>query len=77
MTSTKRLLPAGECRCGRGAEAAIGAFFPPGHDRTAQSAVISVGYGFLVQHGYGSGGKNAESEAERRLSEGKRGDKTR
>ena len=63
MASTKRLLPTGECWCGCGAETAIGSFFLPGHDKTAESAVISVEYGgvpgFLVRHGYGPGGKNA------------------
>ena len=42
MASTKRLLPTGECWCGCGAETAIGSFFLPGHDKTAESAVISV-----------------------------------
>ena len=45
MASTKRLLPTGECWCGCGAETAIGSFFLPGHDKTAESAVISVEYG--------------------------------
>ena len=81
MTSTKRLLPTGECWCGCGAETGIGSFFLQGHDKAAGSAVISVEYGgvprFLVQHGYGPGGKNARSEAERCRSESKRGGKTR
>ena len=45
----------------KGAETTIGSFFLPGHDKTAESAVISLEYGgvpeFLVQHGYGPGGK--------------------
>ena len=45
MASTKRLLPTGECWCGCGVETAIGSFFLPGHDKTAESAVISVEYG--------------------------------
>ena len=61
MGSTKRLLPTGECWCGCGAETAIGSFFLQGHDKTAESAVISVEYGgvpgFLVHHGYGPGGQ--------------------
>ena len=69
MASTKRLLPTGECWCGCGAETAIGSFFLPGHDKTAESAVISVEYGgvpgFLVHHGYGPGGKNALREVGR------------
>ena len=55
MASTKCLLPTGECWCGRGAETAVGSLFRPGHDKTAESAVISVEYGgvhgFLVHHG--------------------------
>ena len=77
MNSTKRLIPTGDCWCGCGAEAAIGAFFLPGHDKAAGSAVISVEYGsvpgFLIQHGYGPEGKNPRREADRWRSEGKRG----
>ena len=44
-------------------DTAIGSFFLPGHDKTAESAVISVEYGgvpeFLNYHGYGPSGKNA------------------
>ncbi len=61
MASTKRLLPTGECWCGGGAETAIGSFFLLGHDKTAESAVISVEYGgvpgFVVPHGYGPGAR--------------------
>ena len=75
MASTKRLLPTGECWCGCGAETAIGSFFLPGHDKTAESAVISVEYGgvlgFLVHHGYGPGGKNALREVGRWRSKSK------
>ena len=75
MASTKRLLPTGECWCGCGAETAIGSFFLPGHDKTAESAVISVEYGgvpgFLVHHGYGPGGKNALREVDRWRSKSK------
>ena len=78
MASTKRLLPTGECWCGCGAETAIGSFFLPGHDKTAESAVISVEYGgvpgFLVHHGYGPGGKNALREVDRWRSKSKRRD---
>ena len=77
MDSTKRLLPTGECWCGCDAETAIGSFFLPGHDKTAESAVISVEYGgvsgFLVQHGYGPGGKNALREVDRWRSKSRRG----
>ena len=61
MVSPERLLPTGECWCGCGAETAIGSFFLPGHDKTAESAAISVEYRgvpeFLNCHGYGSVGK--------------------
>ena len=42
MAEPKRLLPTGECWCGCGAETAIGSFFLSGHDKAAESAVISV-----------------------------------
>ena len=62
--STDRLLPTGECGCG--SDTAIGSFFPPGHDKTAESAVISVEFGgvpeFLDRHGNGLGGKNTREE---------------
>ena len=81
MASTKRLLPTGECWCGCGAETAIGAFFFPGHDKAAESAVISVEYGgvpkFLVQHGYGPKGKNPKREMDRWRSESNRGSAAR
>ncbi len=47
MASTDRLLPTGECWCGCGSDTAIGSFFLPGHDKTADSAVISVEYAWL------------------------------
>ena len=76
MASTKRLLPTGECWCGCGAETAIGAFFLPGHDKTAESAVISVEYGgvpeFLNRHGYGPDGKNARQEVAQWRAKGNR-----
>ena len=69
MASTKRLLPTGECWYGYGAEATIGSSYLPGHDKTAESAVISVEYGgmpkFLVHHGYGPDGKNPRHEVDR------------
>ena len=75
MAEPKRLLPTGECWCGCGAETAIGSFFLSGHDKAAESAVISVEYGgvprFLVQHGYGPGGKNARREIANRRAETK------
>ena len=81
MASSKRLLPTGECWCGCGAETAIGSFFLPGHDKTAESAVISVEYGgvprFLVEHGYGPAGKNPKQEMAEWRSKGKRGSKAR
>jgi hypothetical protein len=62
----RRLLPTGECWCGCGEETAIGAFFRPGHDKYAESAVISLVYGtvadFLDQQGFGPSGRNARRE---------------
>ena len=62
MGPSKRLLPTGECWCGCGEVTRIGSFFKPGHDRIAETAVITVEYGgvpkFLDSHGYGHGGKN-------------------
>ena len=58
----KRILPNGKCWCGCDADTQIGKFFLPGHDRKAESSVIEMAYGgvvgFLVEHGYGPGGKN-------------------
>lgn len=63
-----RLLPTGVCWCGCGDEVARGSFFVPGHDKTAESAVIMVKYGgvpqFIKDHGYGPGGRNARRELE-------------
>ncbi len=74
MASSERLLPTVECWCGCGAETTISSFFLPGHDKTAESAVISVEYGgvpeFLVRHGYGPGGKSARHEVAKWRAEG-------
>ena len=81
MASSKRLLPTGGCWCGCGVDTSIGSFFLPGHDKTAESAVISVEYGgvprFLVQHGYGPGGKNPIREVDEWCSKGERGGEKR
>jgi hypothetical protein len=64
-----RLLPTGTCWCGCEEEATIGSFFKPGHDKVAESAVISLQYGgvaeFLAEHGFGPGGRNASRELAR------------
>ncbi len=64
--SPERLIPTGDCWCGCGEEARIGAFFKPGHDKVAESAVISVRYGgvaqFLKDHGFGPGERNPRAE---------------
>ena len=56
MKMTERLLPTGKCWCGCGADVPIGSFFLSGHDRRAESAVIAMKYGsvveFLAKHGY-------------------------
>lgn len=63
VTTSNRLLPTGDCWCGCNTTTPIGAFFAPGHDKVAESAVIILEYGsvagFLRHHGYGPGGKNA------------------
>ena len=78
MVERKRLMPTGECWCGCGAETKrVGSFFVPSHDRRAEAAVMKLEYGdiprFLVEHGYGPGGKNAIEELEKlRAREGTR-----
>jgi hypothetical protein len=61
-----RILPTGKCWCGCGADVPIGSFFLSGHDRRAESAVIAVEYGgvveFLAAHGYVPDGKNPIKE---------------
>lgn len=69
MVSSERPKPTGECWCGCGkVTVKMNSFFKPGHDRTAESAVISVVYGgipeFLECLGFGPGGRNAKSEGE-------------
>ncbi len=72
-----RLIPTGDCWCGCGEDAGIGAFFRPGHDKAAESAVIALEYGgvadFLSRHGYGPGGKNARKSMDARRASGNRG----
>lgn len=61
-----RLLPTGECWCGCGTDTPVGSFFVAGHDKVAESAVILLEYGgvpeFLVKHGFGPTGRNAQAE---------------
>lgn len=63
-----RLIPTGECWCGCGDEASRGAFFKPGHDKVAESAVINIKYGgvaeFLFENGFGPNARNARKELE-------------
>jgi len=63
-----RLIPTGECWCGCETPTAAGNFFAPGHDKYAESAVINLKFGsvaeFLVDHGFGPGGRNARVELE-------------
>lgn len=60
------LQPTGECWCGCGTPTSPRAFFAPGHDKRAESAIVKVVYGsvpdLLDHHGYGPGGKNAHEE---------------
>jgi hypothetical protein len=62
----KRIIPNGKCWCGCGEDTELGRFFLSGHDRAAESAVIKVEYGgvveFLSEHGYGPDGKNPMEE---------------
>ncbi len=73
-----RLLPTGECWCGCGNAANPGSFWSPGHDKRGESAVIAIEYDgvaeFLVKHGFGPGGRNANMEMD---AWRKRGGKTR
>lgn len=64
MATRRTVMPTGVCWCGCGREVSRGAFFAPGHDKTAESGVIMREYGgvpeFLEHHGYQQpGGKNA------------------
>ncbi|HLF43023.1 MAG TPA: hypothetical protein VJA46_05785 [Acidimicrobiia bacterium] len=65
---TQRTMPTGECFCGCGGATPVGSYFLQGHDRRAESRVIEMVYdsvvGFLVQHGYGPGGKNVHLDYE-------------
>lgn len=68
MEERERLIPTGVCWCGCGQETRIGAFFLPGHDKVAESAVILTEYRgvpeFLVAHGFGPGGRNPREALE-------------
>lgn len=55
---TPRLIPTGNCWCGCGREVGLGKFFAPGHDKTAEAALIALNWQgsvphFLHAHGYG------------------------
>ena len=67
-------MPTGECWCGCGQEVGTGIFFKSGHDKVAESAVIVARWGnvpeFLVDHGYGPGGRNAHVETQERRAKG-------
>lgn len=67
MTTKRKAEPTGECWCGCGSETKPGGFFLTGHDKTAESAVIGAEYGsvaqFILEHGYGPGGKNPRQVA--------------
>jgi len=69
MSTRRRVIPTGVCWCGCRTAVSIGAFFAPGHDKTAESGVIMTEYGgvpeFLEHHGYQQpGGKNARAALE-------------
>lgn len=64
--SDKRLIPTGDCWCGCGEETGRGSFFKPGHDKTAESNLITMKYGsvagFLRELGYGPDGRNLHDD---------------
>ena len=76
MATAERLIPTGTCWCGCGADASLGSFFLPGHDKVAESAVVNVEYGgvaqFLDRHGYAPGGKNPRETLDRWRASGGR-----
>ncbi len=73
-----RLIPTGECWCGCAGETTTGNFWLPGHDKKAESAVITLKYGatknavaeFLVDNGFGPGARNALVEIDAWRSSG-------
>jgi hypothetical protein len=62
----KRLLPTGKCWCGCDKDVPRGSFFLAGHDRRAESAVIQIKYGsvveFLDAYGYTPDGKGLQAD---------------
>ena len=76
MVSSELLLRISECWCECGSETAILSFFPTGHDKTAESAVISVEYEgvpeFLHFHCYGPSAKNTRREVAEWRAKGNR-----
>jgi hypothetical protein len=76
LTGAGRLIPTGTCWCGCGADTKLGSFFLSGHDKVAESAVVNVEYGgvvqFLDRHGYGPGGKNPRQTLDRWRASGGR-----
>lgn len=70
------LQPTGTCWCGCGADTRRGSFFLPGHDRVAESAVITLKYGgvpeLLEHHGFGPGGRNVRQAIEEWRAKGGR-----
>lgn len=55
-----RLIPTGTCWCGCGRQVSLGSFFAPGHDKTAEAALLAAQYGgsvaqLLHAHQYGPG----------------------
>ena len=66
MVSSKRLTRTGECWFESGSKSAIGPFFTPGPDKTAESTVVSVEHDgvpeFLHFQGCGSSAQNTRPE---------------
>ena len=65
----RNLVLTGRCQCGCDQVVGRRSVFAPGHDRKAETAVIRVEYGgiveFLTAHGYGPSGKNPTEELEK------------
>ncbi len=74
MAAQRTLAPTGQCWCEQ--PNGSGSFFQPGHDRVAESTVVTVEYGgvpeLLAAHGYGPGGKNPRRERDDWESSGNR-----
>lgn len=80
MATSERLMPTGFCWCGCGQETKrLGSFFVSTHDRKAEAAILEIHHQgsiaqFLVDMGYGPGGKNLSEELKKHRSEQEMGE---